>query len=721
VSAAGRTEGLLARDGTVRYQERMTTVPTDVIVPVYGAFEHVVRCVEHVRRFTRVPYRLILVDDGNTDRRLLEFFAAQAELPDTLVLRNEQNRGFVASCNRAFRETRGHVVLLNSDVDVTDRWLEKMLRALQANERTATITPLTNNGDLCSIPVFFADNRLPDGFSLSQFAALVEGAFLGTYPELPTSVGFCMLLHRAALDEVGAFDEETFGRGYGEENDFCLRAAAAGWSNRLDPATYVYHHGGASFGAETSEQSRSNYKKLCQRYPHYDRTIRAFRRLDPLRPIHDAIRDRLRAHYAAQSRPRLLFVVHQDVFGDVIGGTTLLVRDLMRHISGIDFFILHAEREALVLTEVVAGAPARREYPIVPTGSDARENAYAVLLRRVLAEMAFDLIHVQHLLYHEQTVIDALIEHGAPTVVSINDFHVLCPQPLLVNHVEAYCGVPADLTVCDTCLSVQSEYHGMDIRVHRARMRGLLAHARRVFFPSQFARQFVLSHFPELDAKSVIIEHGTTLRAGAKVGPHRAGALDEPRVLRVAMLGSLAAHKGRYVVKNLITYNRNPYIEWHLMGGDVADLVLPREVFGKVVSHGLYDREHVLRLLADQHIDVTLIPSICAETFSFTLSESWLAGLPAIVSHFGALAERVRTTDGGWIVNPYDFREILDLLSVLQGDRRQIEAKAANVERIEVASSADCAARYAEQYLQILRTNSTQAPAKEASSSACEP
>jgi GT2 family glycosyltransferase len=700
----------------VRYQERMASASTDVVVPVYGAYEHVLRCVEHVRRFTRVPYRLILLDDGNTDPRLLELFAAQAKLPDTLVLRNERNLGFVASCNRAFRESRGHVVLLNSDVDVTDRWLEKMLRALHANERTATVTPLTNNGDLCSVPVFFADNRLPDGFSLTEFAALVESAFLGTYPELPTGVGFCMLIHRAALDEVGLFDEETFGRGYGEENDFCLRAAVAGWSNRLDPATYVYHHGGASFGAETSEQSRSNYKKLCQRYPHYDRTIRAFRRLDPLRPIHEAIRERLRAHYAAQGRPRLLFVVHQPVFGDVIGGTTMLVRDLMNHISGIDFFILHAEREGLVVTEMVAGVPTRREYPIA-TGGEGREHAYATLLRRVLEEMEFDLIHVQHLLYHEQIVIDALIEHGAPTVVSINDFHVLCPQPLLVNHLEAYCGVPTDLSVCDTCLSVQPEYHGMDVRVHRARMRRLLAHARRVFFPSQFARQFVLGHFPEIDAKSVIIEHGTTLRPGAKRPPHRAGALDEPRVLRVAMLGSLAAHKGRYVVKNLITYNRNPYIEWHLMGGDVADLVLPREVFGNVISHGLYDREHVLRLLADQRIDVTLIPSICAETFSYTLSESWLAGLPAVVSHLGALAERVRATDGGWIVNPYDFREILDLLSVLQGDRTLVTAKAAKVERIALSSAAECAARYAEQYTQILRASSAQVRAREPSSS----
>ncbi|MFO0983269.1 MAG: glycosyltransferase [Planctomycetota bacterium] len=680
----------------------MSEAPCDIIVPVYGAYDHVVRCIARLREHTQVPYRLLLVDDANTDPRLLAWFAAQGREPGTLVLQNDVNQGFVASCNRALRESRGHVVLLNSDVDVTERWLEKLLRVLQQHARVATVSPLTNNADLCSVPVFFGANRLPDGFSLEQFAQLVEDAFAGDYPELPTTVGFCMLIRREALAEIGPFDEATFGRGYGEENDFCLRAAARGWTHRLDPATYVYHHGGASFGWETSEQSRRNYKKLCQRHPHYDRTIQAFRRLNPLKPIHERIRDRLRAHYRELRRPRVLFLVHQPVFGEIIGGTTLLVRDLMNHVTGIDFFTLHTEREALVLNEVVAGVPARKEYFLPTLGSDDRAPIYASELCRILKEFRFDLIHVQHLMDHEPAGMRVIAESEIPLVVSINDYHVLCPEPLLMNHVGSYCGVPSDLKVCDTCLGVRREFLGIDIRTHRSQMRRFLAHAQRIFFPSVSARDLVLAQYPELSEAALVIEHGTALPARAAELPRRATAADEPRTLRVAMMGSLAAHKGRYVVKNLITYNRNPYVEWHLLGGQVEDLVLPREIFGKVVAHGLYQRERVLALLRENHIDVTLMPSVCSETFSFTLSESWLAGIPAIVSHFGALAERVRATGAGWVVDPYHYRDLLDLVSSLQGDRSLIEARAELARRIKIRSAEECAAEYAAHYRDVL-------------------
>ena len=67
---------------------------------------------------------------------------------------------------------------------------------------------------------------------------------------IPTGVGFCMYIRRACLDEIGLFDAETFGRGYGEENDFCMRAAAAGWRNVLAGDVFVYHEGAVSFSGE---------------------------------------------------------------------------------------------------------------------------------------------------------------------------------------------------------------------------------------------------------------------------------------------------------------------------------------------------------------------------------------------------------------------------------------------------------------------------------------
>jgi GT2 family glycosyltransferase len=47
---------------------------------------------------------------------------------------------------------------------------------------------------------------------------------------------------------IGYFDEDRFGRGYGEENEFCQRAIKKGWCNLVTPNLYVYHKGGASSG-----------------------------------------------------------------------------------------------------------------------------------------------------------------------------------------------------------------------------------------------------------------------------------------------------------------------------------------------------------------------------------------------------------------------------------------------------------------------------------------
>ena len=92
---------------------------------------------------------------------------------------------------------------------------------------------------------------------MAELDAACRAANAGRSVELPTTVGFCMYIRRAALADVGLFDAETFGRGYGEENDFCLRASARGWRHLLACDTFVYHEGAVSFGAGASAAARA--------------------------------------------------------------------------------------------------------------------------------------------------------------------------------------------------------------------------------------------------------------------------------------------------------------------------------------------------------------------------------------------------------------------------------------------------------------------------------
>ena len=96
-----------------------------------------------------------------------------------------------------------------------------------------------------------------------------------------------MLMRRFAIDAIGAFDP-AFGAGYGEENDFCLRAARAGFRNVLADDAFVVHTGGRSFGERRAALGAQNLTLIAQRFPHYASMVRDYVAADPVRPLRDA-------------------------------------------------------------------------------------------------------------------------------------------------------------------------------------------------------------------------------------------------------------------------------------------------------------------------------------------------------------------------------------------------------------------------------------------------
>lgn len=263
----------------------------DIVIPVYQAFGITRRCLDSVLDHRQeFPHEVIVIDDASSLSDLTDYLDGLARAGRITLLRNSANQGFVATANRglALHPDRD-VVLLNSDTEVNGNWLDRLAHCARATATTGTVTPFSNNATICSYPRFCEPNELPPGLSLAATDALFRNANSGRWLEIPTAVGFCMYIRRDCLREVGCFDEQRFGLGYGEENDFCMRAGKLGWRHVLCADTYVYHVGGASFGERQAQLQAQARVALAALHPDYDQRIHAFIREDPIRPLRVAV------------------------------------------------------------------------------------------------------------------------------------------------------------------------------------------------------------------------------------------------------------------------------------------------------------------------------------------------------------------------------------------------------------------------------------------------
>lgn len=256
-------------------------LPT-VVVPVFNAPEETAQCLSSVLAHTPESAPVLVIDDASTDSRisaLIEQWKRRA--PESWRFEtNPENLGFVATANRGMDLASGDVVLLNSDTVTTPGWLEGLARCLGSDPDIATATPWTNNGEIASIPGFCQNNPVPD--DPDAVAGAIRRSGSPRYPELPTAVGFCMAITRRAIERIGVFDATVFGKGYGEENDFSMRARQAGMRNVLCDDTYVVHLGGRSFGPLGLRPDDSSMQRLLARHPEYLDEVMDFIRRDPL-------------------------------------------------------------------------------------------------------------------------------------------------------------------------------------------------------------------------------------------------------------------------------------------------------------------------------------------------------------------------------------------------------------------------------------------------------
>ena len=559
----------------------------------------------------------------------------------TTVIRVPADAGFggvLAAVHARFPEH--DIAYARAGAELSDDWVALLARALRLDPKVGVALPLCDALQLFSP---YAGAR-PGWIRACQLRSWLARFSRDLMFEVPLVLPVCGLFRAAALADLAAAGALT------EAGNLAARLRARGWSAVACDWTFAHWPGG----------------RLEAFLPPEDADVRAFNAHHPLNLLRRQLADALSGGPAVVPPPApALKPVQLHITHSWGGGLGRWVRDMCE---------ADTQRHNLVLRSIgdwsafgyrlglydAAGTPLREwllDFPIRSVA--ATHYHYRQVLAEVVREFQVDTVMVSSLIGH---ALDALAT-GLPTLMVQHDYFPFCPA--LSIHFGALC------TRCDggqlrACFAgnplnrffADSEPdHWLAIR--RRWIDLLHAPGVTLTAPGEAVLRNLRALAPELALVSTAVVPNGTEPLSALAGEPGAGRL------RLVVLGSLAPQKGAEILRQALPALAG-FADLYLLGtGDEG-----REFEGlpgvEVVR--AYQLAELPARLAAIAPHAGLLLSIVPETFSYTLSELWMLGVPPVATRVGAFADRIEHGRTGWLIEP-DAEALVAQLRRLDGER----------------------------------------------------
>lgn len=696
----------------------------DILVPIFNAYDEVLCCLKYLTRYTDPRHPIYLLDDCSSDKRVLPFLYRYArQYSNIRVLPSKRNRGFVSNVNRGLELSENSVVLLNSDTRVTPYWLERMDRCLRSDEHIGIVSPLSNFASILSVPEMNEFNDLPPpGMRLEEFSEMLAARSVAEYPRIPTSVGFCMLISRATIKQLGLFDV-CFDPGYGEENDYCMRA----WSSAIEVVccddALVYHSGRKSFSQKPNINSirKSHSEILNAFWPDYNEKVHAFYSHNPLSGAQN--RAKL-IRSTDDKRSHLLHVIHNV---SSLSGTQIQLR--------YELDAIQPWFRSTVLFPYRTGAPHKNTTTVDPVTRDTFHSAdifrfyidkwqfpqsimgFPVSLQHSDIEERFlkflsaadpDIVHFHHLGTFGTLWLPLIAKlAGKKVILSLNDYFLLCPDYNLLGCDYQSCGklfADPESKLCASCLDRKTE-NPLSLQMR-------LAVNWRAYLAERFELvNQILEIADALVAPSSYCQRrfekafGTIIKKKCQIIPCWTPPLRKSRrpergpVFRVGWLGNATVQKG---IDNFFAAARElagRNIQFEVFGALANELVAVAKALN-IQLNGRYDIRDLPKLL--ERVDVAAMLTRCDETFCNVVSEAQAMRVPVIATRKGAIREKIADGKTGFLVRESEFKDFSCLLKKLSSNRNSLRAVSRGLEKLPRRSLKEYAGQYEDLYKAFL-------------------
>ena len=610
--------------------------PIDIVIPVFNGFKYLKDLFNSIFKNTNINYRLIIVNDCSTDENVYNYLKtlSNEEYPyckEIILLNNNENLGFIKSVNKGCNYVKNHFVLLNTDVIVPTDWLNRLMYPIIINNNIASVTPFTNSGTICSFPIFCQDNELFLNLDVKTLDNIIKTTPKSvSYKEIPTAVGFCMAINKNVFDNVGDLDT-IFGKGYGEENDWCMRASEKGYKHLIACNLFVFHNHGGSFVAEEKKSLlEKNLNILANRYPFYNKMIAEYVSKDEIKPIR--YYNIIKILFEQKNLKTNIVFTH-----NIGGGTEIYLTNYIKDKIDNEIFIII------------------KEYSLLDFYHNKSKYIFNLKYKNIDIELIFyNLYEIMTILdsFNIKTINNIIINHlisfnlnkivffilnlknkyKAEIIFKVHDFLAICKRHNLLYKDKYFCDIPKDFSICKECLN------DFDIEEYRKYFEVLLINSTIETF-SNSSKNLIMKAYKNVNSNNII------------VNPHKidwinrkAKNTNNTNDLRVGILGIISFHKGFFILEKLLNLVKEDNITFYSFGQ--CDLVN-----NKLINVGEYNHNNIVDLVDQYDIDVFIMTSIWPETFSYTTEEIILMDKPIIIFNLGAPAERVVNYNKGYIVD----------------------------------------------------------------------
>jgi glycosyltransferase involved in cell wall biosynthesis len=446
-----------------------------------------------------------------------------------------------------------------------------------------------------------------------------------------------MAMSRKAIKKIGLFDE-IFGRGYGEENDWCLRAAKHGFKNVILPNLFCFHNHNTSFTkSEKEELVEKNLKIVYKKYPHYRDEVRGV--LENYK--YEAIRNFIILLLSVKKSTKTVMRFEHTLGG----GSEFALNDyLKQNYDNLSIIVRFIRKE--------------RVYKVEFFFKNYSGNYYTKdveMIYNLFHYIKIDQIIVNQLVgyYFLEEVLAGMIEikkqFNPLVTINVRDFFCLCHSFALIDFNSKFCEGGDDFH-CLECFSVivndNSYSRKYTLLEWRSMWSNFFKYADEITFFSEYTKNTFLKIFKtgietnKIKRDSIQLDYLRKIEIPVK---------KKNSIIEIAVIGTINFHKGAKLLNDIAELLRS---------NDNKDVVI--NIFGDIVEEyrhplirmkGRYKREDLPEIMENEKMDIVFIPSIWGETFCRTAEEAMLMDMPVAVFNIGAPPERVKNYKKGLIID----------------------------------------------------------------------